>query len=391
MNKKASKTGYDRKRSYGPFIIICLLLIVATAAVTYFLASGGLESREFMAGAKSYAEIEQAINDNYIGSVDTDAMHGAASAAMVRALGDKWSYYMTAEEYAAYKLSSANEYSGVGMNIIVNKDGDYEISSVDEGSTAAMAGLAAGDIIVSVDGQSVKGLNLSEVQNLIRARLNLNFDIVAADQDGEEITARLNCADSYRSPVSYKMLAEDIGYMLIKNFEAGCANDAKAGIEYLISSGATSFVFDLRDNPGGLFEEMAQLLDYLLPDGNLYSTVNRDGDKTVVKSDKVCLKYKMAVLVNESTYSAAEFFAAAIQEYNWGSVVGTQTSGKARSQITVELSNGDALRISTGKYLTSQGVDLTEAGGVTPNFSVALNDEEEGDEQMTAAIKALKQ
>lgn len=390
MKKTTSRSGYDRKSSPGVFIIICLLAMIATAVVTYVILMGGFDSREHMKDAKTYAEIEQAVTDNYIGTVNSETIHNAASAAIVRALGDKWSYYMTAEEYESYKLSSANEYAGVGMNIVINKDGEYEISSVTDGTPAAASGLAPGDVIVSVDGEDVSGMNLSQVQNLIRSKLNRDFVIVAADEKGDEITANLNCAAAYKSPVIYKLTPDNIGYVGIKNFEAGCADDVKAAVEYLMTAGAEAFVFDLRDNPGGLFEELTQVLDFLLPDGQLYSVVDRDGNKTVAKSDKVCLKYKMAVVVNENTYSAAEFFAAAIQEYNWGSVVGTQTTGKARSQITVELSKGDAIHISTAKYLTSKGVDIAETGGITPNVIVALDDEAEGDEQLNAAYEAIK-
>lgn len=390
MSKKASRTESDRKISPGLIIIICLLLVIATAIVTYVLTTGGLNGREYIQSVKNYAEIERTISDNYIGEIEPNAMHGAASAAMVRALGDKWSYYMTAEEYATYKLSSANEYAGVGMNIASNKDGEFEINSVTQGTPAAAAGLAEGDTIVSVDGQKVKGLSLMQVQDLIRSKLNKDFDMVVADPSGENLSVSLKCAAAYVSPVSFNLMEGSIGYVAIKNFEAGCADDVKAAIEYLISSGATSFVFDLRDNPGGLFSELAGILDYLLPDGNLYTSVDRDGNKEVVKSDKICLKYKMAVIVNENTYSAAEFFAAAIQEYNWGSVVGAQTSGKGRSQITVELSNGDAIHISTCKYLTSKGVDIVQTGGITPNVVVTLNDENDGDEQIAAAIKAIE-
>ena len=105
-------------------------------------------------------------------------------------------------------------------------------------------------------------------------------------------------------------------------------------------------------------------------------------------SDKVSLKNKMIVLVNGNSYSAAEFFAAALQEYNWATVVGEQTTGKARSQITLELSDGSAVHISTHKYLTPNRVDLAETGGVTPDVAVAQADEQT-DTQLETAINAL--
>lgn len=401
MKKKAPATGFDKKNKLSLFIIICLVLIAATALITYRLAVGSFNGREALMSAKLYSEIEQAVTDNYIGTVDADDMHDAAAAAMVRALGDKWSYYMTAEEYASYKTSSSNELSGLGMSVVLNTDGEIEIKSVEAGTIAGNAGLLAGEVILSIDGQDVSGMDLGEIQMLIRSKLNLDFSITVRDENDDEFSVALPCAANYKSPVSYKILDDStipedcsidgkIGYIRIKNFEAGSGDDVKSAIDFLVSSGATSFVFDVRDNPGGLYEELAKVLDYLLPDGTLYSTVDRDGNKTTVKSDKVCLKYKMTVIVNGNTYSAAEFFAVTLQEYNWATIVGEQTSGKSRNQITIELSNGDAIHISTEKYLTSRGVDIAETGGVTPNVVIAPDDEAKDDVQISAAIRAIE-
>ena len=134
--------------------------------------------------------------------------------------------------------------------------------------------------------------------------------------------------------------------------------------------------------------ELVDLLDYILPDGDLFISVDKEGHETVQTSDKVSLKNKMVVLVNGNSYSAAEFFAAALQEYNWATIVGEQTTGKARSQITLELSDGSAVHISTHKYLTPNRIDLSEAGGVTPDISVAMDDEKT-DNQLDTAINAL--
>ena len=133
---------------------------------------------------------------------------------------------------------------------------------------------------------------------------------------------------------------------------------------------------------------MVKVLDYLLPDGDLFVSVDKKGEETVMKSDKFCLKYDMVVLVNGNSYSAAEFFAAALQEYNWATVMGEQTTGKSRSQITIELSDGGAVHISTKEYLTPKRVDLAEAGGITPD--IVIHNEGEADSQLEKAISQLK-
>lgn len=361
--------------------------MAAAAVLTYAYVMGGFGSKDDFDDAKRYLEIQRIIEENYVGEADSDSLFGASASAMVRSLDDKWSYFMNADEYEAYKLTLQNEYAGIGVSIKLNDDGKYEILSVDQGTPAESAGIIPGQRIVSVDGEPIEGMSLLEVQNLIRSKLNKDFEMVLEDKKGDEVTAKLACEILYKSPVSSRMLENNIGYIRISNFEAGCSDETKNAIEQLISSGATSFVFDLRNNPGGLLSELTDLLDYLLPEGKLLISIDKAGNETVKTSDKVCLKYKMAVIVNENTYSAAEFFAAAMKEYNWGTVIGTQTTGKARSQVTIELSDGSAVHISTHKYLTPDRVDLSEAGGVKPD--IIPEAAPEGDAALNTAIKTL--
>lgn len=380
---------FNKKIRLLYFIIICLVLMCAAAVLTYSWVIGGFGAKEYADDAKKYIEIEKLISENYVDDIGRSELYESAASAMVRSLGDKWSYYMTAEQYAAYKLSSANEYAGIGVSLKQNDKGEFEISSVDPGTPAYTAGLTAGQFIVSVDGEKVKGMTITELQELIRSKLDKNFNLEVSDGKGDESTVNLACEAIYQSPVSHRLLDDGVGYIKIRNFEAGCCRDTVAAIEYLISIGAKSFVFDLRDNPGGLLSELAGVLDYILPEGDLFVSVDKTGRETVLRSDKICLKYNMAVLVNENTYSAAEFFAAAIQEYDWGTVVGGQTGGKARSQSTVELSDGSAIHISTGKYLTPDRKDLAAAGGVTPDVPVQ-NTADGTDLQLDTAVSKLR-
>jgi len=379
----------NKKLRLGPVVITAAALVVIAVLATYFVASGGFGG-SYADDAEKYAEIEKVLNDNYIGDVDPKLLVDSAAAGMVRSLGDKWSYYMTAEEYEAYKLSSNNEYAGIGLSIELTDDGRFRIGSVFDGTPADSAGMTENSYLISVDGTELKGMSLTDVQNLIRSKLNTDFDVIAENSDGEEKTYTLTCTAIYRSPVSHKMLDDDIGYVKISNFEAGSADEAIKAIDYLMNNGAEAFIFDVRNNPGGLLSELVKLLDYLLPEGELFVSVDKNGNETVTSSDKMCLKSNIAVLVNSETYSAAEFFAAAIQEFSWGEIVGEQTTGKSRSQITIELSDGSAVHLSTSKYLTPNRVDLAEAGGVVPDkLSVDNEETEKIDEPLEAAKKLL--
>ena len=387
--KKPKGSFFNKKFKLTHLIIVCLVVAALTAGATYALTIGGIGSKQYFDDAKAYVEIEKIINENYIGSVDDDTLFNAAASAMVRSIDDKWSYYMSPEEYAAYKLTSSNEYAGIGISVKQNDSGDFEIFSVDSGTPAEAAGLTAGQLIVSVDGQPAADMTLSEMQELIRSKLNKDFPMVVSDKKGNEVSVTVACEIIYKDPVSSRMLDGNIGYIKIANFEAGSSEGTINAIERLVAEGATSFIFDVRNNPGGLLSELVSLLDYLLPDGDLFISVDKQGNETVKTSDKICLSSKMAVLVNANTYSAAEFFAAALQEYDWATIVGEHTTGKARSQITLELSNGGAVHISTHKYLTPDRVDLSEVGGIKPDIE-AVNTNEDPQIQLNAAINALK-
>ena len=385
--KKGKLPNFDNKIKLTHLIIACLAVAIVTAILTYVAAIGGFGSKQYLDDARRYIEIEKIIDDNYIGDADYNELYNAAAAAMVKSIGDKWSYFMNAEEYEAYKLSSSNEYSGIGVSVKVNSSGEFEVFSVEESSPAANAGIAVGDIITAIDGEDVSDKTLEDVSLLIRSKVNKDFPMTL-ESGGDTKTVTVACEIIYKNPVSSRLLDGNIGYIKISNFEAGSSENTKKSIEQLLQTGATSFIFDVRNNPGGLLTELVDLLDYILPEGDLFISVDKSGKETVQTSDKVSLKNKMIVLVNGNSYSAAEFFAAALQEYNWATVVGEQTTGKARSQITLELSDGSAVHISTHKYLTPNRVDLAEAGGVTPDIAVA-QDDEKTDKQLETAINAL--
>ena len=380
-------TFFDKKIRLTGLIIVCIIVMIATAAITYLVTVGSYGSRQYLADAKQYIEIEKTIEENYIGDAEPQLLFDAAASAMVKSIDDKWSYYMSPAEYEAYKLSSGNEYQGIGVSIETKSDGSIIITAVENGTPAYKAGITVGQELLSVDGQEVRDMSIEEISTLIRSKLNKDFKVTVLD-DGDERSFTLSCAVIYKNPVSSRMIDDHIAYIKISNFEAGASENTTKAIERLITAGADSFIFDVRGNPGGLVSELVSLLDYILPEGDLFVSIDKNGKENVQRSDKVSLMNKMVVLVDENTYSAAEFFAAALQEYNWATVIGAHTTGKARSQVTIELSNGGAVHISTHKYLTPDRVDLSEAGGITPDISPE-SQSTGADAVLEAARKAL--
>ena len=370
--KARRRTDFAPLRSALVTIIACILCIAITAGVMclmFFNRFGGVANYKM---ARKLMEVKEVIDQNYIGESDPTAMENGAAAAMVTSLGDQWSYYMTPEEYKAYLMYSANEYAGIGVTIQPEvTDGGFKIVSVTAQSPAESAGLVAGDVILAVDGTDVSSKTLSEVQQLIRAKLDKTISFSIRGEDGHTRTVSVDCTVIHTDPVSFKMLENNVGYVQINNFESGCGDSAIKAIDQLLSDGAGALVFDVRNNPGGKLSELIS------------------GKETVTKSDNVCVKVPMSVIVNANTYSAAEFFAAALREYDWATIVGENTTGKGRSQTTELLSDGSAVHISSNKYLTPQRVDLSEQGGLIPDQTVTPGDDPEVDQQLNAAISAV--
>lgn len=347
-------------------------------------------------------EIFSILDTYYVDDYDKEHIGDFLAAAAVASTGDRWSYYISAEDYAQYYENNNNAYVGIGVTVqkISDEDPRLKVVSVTPGSPAETAGLLGGDIIAAVEGESTEKLGLDGTKNKIRGEEGTDVTItVQRDKETFDVTITRKMIETV--VVSYDLMQERTGYIKIRNFDAHCARDTIAAIEDLRKQGAESLVFDLRFNPGGRKDELVKILDYLLPEGPLFRSVNYQGKEEVDYSDKKCLKMPMAVLVNDDSYSAAEFFAAALQEYEWATVVGTKTCGKANYQQTFRLSDGSAIAISTGHYQTPKGVTLAGIG-VTPDILIEVDEdtyldlysekvEKAKDEQLQAAISAVNQ
>lgn len=365
-------------------LIVTVIFTVTAAVVTGLKVYNSIGGGEDYDDAKKYVEIKNILSDNYIDEVDHAKLGDYAAAAMVTGLGDQWSYYMSPQEYQTYQLYSANEYASIGLSII-KSDAGFTIASITPDSPAYKAGLLPGQIIVSIDGEYVVGKNADDVRTMIRAKLNTKIDFGIGSKDN---IVTVDCSKTYVSPVAYNKEKTEAGYVKIDSFEAGSGQDAVDAIEDLLDQNAVSLVIDLRDNSGGLMSELQVILDYLLPKGDLFVCVDKAGHKEATKSDSKCLQLPMCVLINSNTSNAAEFFAATIQEYRWGTIVGEPTYGKTRVQETIELADGSAIRLSTATYLTSNGVDLSIKGGVVPDV-IVLNTVEDEDAQLNWALKSM--
>ena len=344
-----------------------ILVAALAAAVTLAVAVPKSE-------VSKLEELESLILARFIGESDRVAMEDAAADAMVASLGDRWSYYIPADEYQDYLEQMANAFVGVGITIQVTEDSDgLLIVAVTQGGPAEEAGLLVGDVLVAVEETRIAGMSTGEVKNLVRGEEGtwVNLTVV---RDGREETIPVERRTIQVAVATYTMLEKNVGLVRIANFDTRCAEETISAIEALLEQGAQALIFDVRGNPGGYASELVKILDYLLPEGDLFRTVDYAGREHTDTSDESCLELPMAVLVNGDSYSAAEFFAAALREYDWAVIVGQKTCGKGYFQNTLPLSDGSAVGLSVGKYFTPNGVSLADVG-VTPDRVVEVDEQ----------------
>ena len=353
-------------------------------------------------GAEKLAELLNVIDTAYIGDADPTVMTDAAAAAMVEASGDRWSYYVSAAEMEEFSTMKENVFGGIGVSIVYqNADEGILIETVDPGGSAQKAGIHPGDIIIEAGGQSLIGMDPSTAVSFIRGEIGTDV-IIKVLRDGEELTFTVKRQKVEETVAAGVLLEGNVGYIVIQNFNDRCASETIACIEDLIEQGATKLLFDVRFNSGGYVSELVDLLDYLLPEGDLFVSEDYTGVKQTDTSNPSCLRMPMAVLINAYTYSSAEFFAAVLEEYEWAFTVGEHTVGKGNYQITIPLSDGSAVSLSVGRYYTPiKGIWLEESGGLAPTIEVEVDEETLAyiyaglldpmkDPQVLAALEGLK-
>ena len=372
------------------YVLVAALASAATFFTVHFVPGDSYSK---------LTELKALVDEKFIGEIDWKVAEDNAAAGMIAGLGDRWSYYMSAENYESYLEQMQNAYVGVGITVTEREDRYLDILEVTGGSPADKAGVEPGGIVVRVGEQDISEVGITGATTLIKGEEGT--DVTLTIRYGEEERDFTMTRAYFEVPVAgARMLEDGIGLVAIENFDGRCAEETIACIEELLDVGATKLIFDVRNNPGGYKHELCKVLDYLLPEGVLFRSEYYDGTTQVDESDAKCLEIPMVVLINSESISAAEFFAAAMSEYEAATLVGEQTIGKGYFQQAYELSDGSAVGLSVGKYTTPNGVSLTNVG-LTPDVPVEVDEELfwqiyygnvewNEDPQILAAIEVLK-
>lgn len=337
--------------------------------------------------------LKKVIDLKYLEKTDEKTLEENIYKGLLQGLNDPYSVYYTKDEYDALKEETSGSYCGIGALVSQNADtGVITAINVFKGSPAEKAGMKNGDIIFKVEDKEVTGEDLNNVVAKMKGEKDTKVKInVYRTSEKEYIDLEITRDKVDVPTVEHKMLdkSKGIGYIQITQFEEVTYDQFKEALDDLKKRGMKSVIFDLRNNPGGLYDTVCEMLDDLLPEGTLVYTKDKDGNKQEKKSDANFLDMPMVVLQNDNSASASEIFAGAIQDFEAGKIVGTQSFGKGIVQSIIPLSDGSAVKLTVEKYYTPKGVNI-HGKGITPDVKVEISKDGKKDNQLQKAIEVIE-
>ncbi len=387
-------------KKWVAFLLAVVVGIVSSLATIFILSSDfndKLNGDENSLSLREFSNVEQIIDKYYLKDYDMQQVQYAGLKAMVASLEDPYSVYYTPEEFDAFNQEAAGEYYGIGMQIRVDEQsGLAVIDYFFEGSPAKEAGVELGDLIVSIDGADVTKKTLQEISLLCIGEKGAEITI-GVMRGTQVLQFSMERREIVLDMLIYKMLDDGIGYMRIAQFGGNCGMLFAQAMGFFKENEANGVIIDLRDNPGGFLTTVVDVLDMLLPEGTLVYTEDKDGNREVKSSDEAHIDMPVTLIVNGNTASASEIFAGAVQDFEYGEVVGTTTYGKGVVQVVIPMPAGGGLKITTSEYFTPNGRSIN-GNGIYPDYYVELpqikdsqENEEWHDTQLEKAIEVLKQ
>ena len=364
----------NKKISLG----LALSLIAIASAVTFILTSFfSLQSFnkkvvDVNEKAKKYNSLQLLdtyVRDNYFGKIDETELNDGILKGYVAGLDDKYSRYLSADEYIDEKNDNAGELIGLGLTLSEDESGYIRIDSIIADSPAIESGIQNGDIIISVDGVDVIETGFNEAVEAMNGSEGTSITLTVR-RNGVDTDYTFTRRSIELVTVTGELIDGSIGYIKIDGFKQNTPDQFINTLQHLTSNGAKALIFDLRDNPGGLVESVEECLDSLLPEGVIAIAEYKDGhSETIVYSDSSELDMPMTVIVNKNTASAAELFAASLRDFGKAELVGEKTYGKGVMQITTEMENGGAVVLTVAEYRTTVS-ECYDKIGLNPDYTV---------------------
>lgn len=383
-------------------LTLAWILLIAVILASVYGITGGIRivSKSDYDRIRRYArldEVREILLEGYYQDIDEDQLIQGAIDGMAASVGDEYTVYYTAEEMAENDLELNGEYSGVGLLLQRSSDGDVEVINVYDDSPASEAGILTGDIIVEINGISLIGIDAGEfeaVADEIRGESGTELSLTV-ERNGEKIGFTLVRGDVVVSNISWKMLEDDIGYIDIVQFGGNVVSGFQQAKAELVD--AKALIIDVRNNPGGLLDDVVSIANELLDGDLIVYMETKDGTREDFYAEAGAWEIPLVVLTNEMSASASEILAAAVQENDRGTVIGTVSYGKGIVQTLITFaSDGAGLQYTFARYFTPMGNNIHKIG-VTPDMIIE-NDPDfvfdasgnaENDAQLAAAIEYL--
>ena len=369
---RPKKTAAARLRS----LLGCVALMLFGALIALMIVPNSLSLH--LKNDSVYAKLsalESVVRSYYVDAEELDdrTLSDMMAAGYIFGLGDQYSAYLGEETYSSILYSNQGGSSGVGVTVVYDPDaGAMRVIRVSQDSPAGKADLRRHDWITAVDGVAVTQENYSESVENIRGdngtdvtltvrRENTTFDVTVTRSD-------------YTSESVFSRMIGTVCYIEITDFNAATVEQFRTALDDAIAAGATGLIFDLRDNTGGLVDATSQMLDMLLPEGEIAYAVYNGGKRvSLAKSDADEIDLPMVVLTNGATASASEYFTSALRDFGKAVVIGEKTFGKGIMQSTIPLGDGTAVRLTVAKFYTPSGAEF-HGIGLTPDKEVLLDD-----------------
>lgn len=348
----------------GILLTVAAIMLFNTARIGY---------RTLIKDEINYTAKEKTIYDlmkeNYVEDISDEDIYEGLFTGMVALATDKYSRYISAEDYKSYEIDTQGNYAGIGTKTTVSPD-DYSIYIIStyEDSPARKAGIKPGDKIIKVNGTDVTYENYDDAINSIRGPEGTTVELTIK-RGGTTFNTTVTREHVDVPTVGGALMDNNVGYIKIEGFEAVTYDQYKEVYNSLRDKGITSLIIDLRNNPGGLLDSVASIADDIIPEGTITYTEDKNGEREYIKSAEGEIDIPLAVIVNENSASAAELLTAAVKDTGKGIIVGKTTYGKGVVQTTYPLTDGSAVKLTTSRYYTPKGVCIDKVG-ITPDIEV---------------------
>lgn len=390
----------DFWKGFGAALALVLVVGVAWNPICRIIPWHSLPFQVDMSRIAKMDVIQSYLEKYYVDELDETQVEEMLYAGMMAGVGDRYTYYLTKENLSQYMDNTNGNFDGIGIEVYGTQEGEVVVSSVMAGQPAEEAGMKAGDVIIGVDGEDMRGRQLSDVAAKIRGKEGTEVTIrVLRRNTGKTLNFTMKRTTVVVESVSGRMLEDNIGYISISGFKENTYTQFKEALTALQGDGMEGLILDLRDNPGGLVRSVYQIGEELLPEGTMVYTLDKNEKRNDLKCDGNYLDIPLVVLVNANSASASEIFAGAVKDLERGTLIGTQTFGKGLVQRLFTLPDGSGLNITIQKYYTPKGTSI-HGIGIEPDEVVELPEEyqgmaladipEEADTQLQKGIAVLK-